>query len=147
MANKFNGAGLALVEEWEGLSLAAYQDVAGVWTIGYGHTPAHEGQVITEAYAQMLLKGDLTTFQTIVANATHDVATTDDQFSAMVSLAFNIGSGGYRSSTVLRQHRAGLYQAAADAFLMWDKAHVNGQLVVVQGLLNRRKAERALYLT
>jgi lysozyme len=65
----------------------------------------------------------------------------------MVSLAFNIGAAGYRSSTVLRRHRAGAYRAAADAFLLWDKAHVDGQLVTVAGLLNRRKAEMALYLT
>jgi lysozyme len=64
----------------------------------------------------------------------------------MVSLAFNIGSRAFRSSTVLRQHRAGNYAAAADAFLMWDKDHQDGQLVVVPGLLGRRRMERAYYL-
>jgi lysozyme len=147
MANKFNAAGLALVEQWEGLFLTAYQDIAGVWTIGYGHTPAYDGEVITSSYAQVLLKNDLTSFESIVAAVTHDVQTTDNQFSAMVSLAFNIGSTGFRGSTVLRRHRQGSYQAAAAAFLLWDKAHVDGELVTVQGLLNRRMAEMALYRT
>jgi lysozyme len=68
-----------------------------------------------------------------------------NQFDAMVSLAFNIGSRAFRSSTVLRQHRAGNYLAAA-AFLLWDKDHQDGQLVVVPGLLRRRQIERAYYL-
>jgi len=70
----------------------------------------------------------------------------DNQFAAMVSLTFNIGTGAFLGSTVLHQHKAGNFEAAADAFLLWDKAHINGKLVVVPGLLNRRIDERALYL-
>jgi len=145
--NTLNSAGLSLIEEFEGLSLNAYQDIAGVWTIGYGHTPSFPGQMITAGYAQVLLKQDTNTFQLAVAAKTHDVATTDNQFSAMVSLAFNIGSGAFAGSTVLRQHRAGNYDAAAAAFQLWDKAHVDGVLVTVRGLLRRRIAEANLYLT
>jgi lysozyme len=65
----------------------------------------------------------------------------------MVSLCFNIGSGNFRTSSVLKFHLAGSVDAAADAFLLWDKAHVDGVLQEVAGLLARRQAERALYLT
>ena len=75
-----------------------------------------------------------------------DVKTVSRQFDAMVSLCFNIGVGAFRSSTVLRQHRAGNYAAAGDAFLMWDKDHQDGVLVEVPGLLKRRQIERAFYL-
>jgi len=69
------------------------------------------------------------------------------QAAAMLSLAYNIGTSAFSTSTVLKEFNAGNIQAAADAFLLWDKAHVNGQPVVVAGLLNRRKAEEAVFLT
>lgn len=140
-----DSAGLNLIKQWEGLLLTAYRDIAGVWTIGWGHTGGvYKGQTITVPQAEQLLARDLATAEDFV-NARGPA--TDNQFSAMVSLAFNIGLGGFLGSTVLRQHKAGNFAAAADAFLMWDKAHVDGQLVTVQGLLDRRIDERALYLT
>lgn len=142
-----NDAGLSLIKECEGLVLHSYLDIAGIWTIGYGHTPAHQGQVITQETADALLKQDVGTAEVAVDAKTHDVATTDNQFSAMVSLAFNIGVGAFGQSTVLRLHREGDHAGAADAFLMWDKVHEDGQLVVSKGLLRRRQQERALYLS
>jgi len=65
----------------------------------------------------------------------------------MVSLCYNIGAGAFAGSTVLREHCAGAYQAAADAFLMWNKATIDGVLKEVAGLTRRRQAERTLYLT
>jgi lysozyme len=148
MARGINDQGLALIKRFEGLRLDAYQDVAGIWTIGYGHirgvTP---GMQITEAQADQALRDDLVGTEAAVNSAVGDAATTDNQFSAMVVLCFNIGSANYRSSTVLREHLAGNYPAAADAFLLWNKAHVNGVLQVVAGLTNRRTAERTLYLS
>ena len=141
-----NRAGLDLIKRNEGLRLSAYQDVAGIYTIGYGHTPASPGQTIDEAEAERLLLNDINFAIAIVTDATGAVQTTDNQFSAMVSLAFNIGIGGFRQSSVVRHHQAGDYQAAADAFLLWNKAHVDGVLVVVAGLARRRSEERALYL-
>ena len=143
-----NPAGLALIQQWEGLALTAYRDIAGVWTIGWGHTGGvYKGQVITQTEALQLLMGDLAGFEAFVAAHTDPAATSDNQFAAMVSLAYNIGTGGFLGSTVLRDHKAGDFQGAAAAFLLWDKAHVDGQLVVVRGLLNRRIAEAALYST
>jgi len=65
----------------------------------------------------------------------------------MLSLAYNIGITGFKGSTVLAKFNVSDIAAAAEAFLIWDKAHVNGQLVVVQGLYNRRLQERAIFLT
>ncbi len=140
-------AGLAIIKRNEGCKLTAYQDVAGIWTIGFGSTPAHPGQTITQAQANALLIADVAHACATVDGLTHDVSTTDNQFSSMVSLTFNIGSTAFKGSSVLRYHRAMKYQAAADAFLRWNKSHVDGALVVVKGLTRRREQERELYLT
>jgi len=89
-----------------------------------------------------LLRQDLKTFQDGVDDFLEG-DTSDNQFGAMVSLAFNIGLGNFRKSSVLRDHNASNPKAASDAFLMWDKA--GGR--VLAGLERRRQEERALYLT
>ena len=144
MARSINPSGLELIKSFEGLRLTAYRCPAGVWTIGYGHTgPAvTPGQRITEAEADALLRGDLDRFEVGVAHALDGAATTDNQFAAMVSLAFNIGLGAFQRSTVLWQHKAGNRQRAAAAFLLWIK----GGGHTLPGLVRRRAAERALYL-
>lgn len=143
-----NEAGLALVKRFEGLKLDAYQDVAGIWTIGYGHTNGVQpGMHITEAQAEQALRDDLHTAEHVVEDATQVAPPTDNEFAAMVSLCFNIGSANYRGSSVLKEHLAGDKVAAADAFLLWNKARVGGVLQPVAGLTNRRKAEQELYLT
>jgi len=142
-----NPAGIALIERFEGLQLEAYQDVAGIWTIGYGHTSdVCSGMTITAEQAQQFLQADLATAEDAVRQATADAPANANQFSAMVSLCYNIGSGNFRSSTVLREHLRGDYQAAADAFLLWNKATIDGVLETVRGLTTRRTAERQLYL-
>ncbi len=146
MTRSINAAGLDIIKTGEGLRLQAYLDPVGIWTIGYGHTPAQPASVVTQAQANALLIADTAHAAAAVYGATHDVATTDNQFSAMVSLAFNIGVGAFRGSTVLRRHRELAYQEAADAFLMWNKGHINGGLVVIPGLAKRRAQERELYL-
>lgn len=148
MARTIDDAGLQMIKSCEGLRLDAYQDVAGIWTIGYGHvggvTP---GMTITQAQADQFLMQDLENAETSVDNRTAGVTTSDNQFSAMVSLAFNIGVGNFATSSVLRFHLAQNYGQAAASFILWDKAHVDGQLVVVNGLLDRREKERDLYQT
>jgi lysozyme len=155
MLRTINDAGLNLIKSFEGCRLAAYQDVARIWTIGYGHIRGvREGMTITEPQATEFLQQDLADTEAAVdamtssaPTTTSSAPTTNNQYAAMISLCFNIGSGNFRSSSVLRFHLARDYTSAADAFLLWDKSHVNGQLVEVQGLLNRRRAERDLYLT
>jgi lysozyme len=141
-----NPAGLALIKQFEGLRLSAYRDVAGIWTIGYGHTGGvYKGDMVTEAEASYLLAQDLAQSEDWIAGRSQ--SPTDNQFAAMVSLAFNIGESGFLNSSVRRYHNTPDYPAAADAFLLWDKAHVDGALVTVAGLLDRRIAERTLYLS
>lgn len=148
MTRIINDAGLALIKRFEGCRLQAYQDVAGIWTIGYGHIDGViGGTTITQDQADQFLEDDLYATENTVDAVTARATTTDDQFAAMVSLCYNIGPGGFKLSTVLRQHLAGNITEAADAFLLWDKATIDGKLQVVQGLLNRRQAERELYLT
>jgi len=148
MARKINYAGLNVIKQYEGCRLSAYQDVAGIWTIGYGHIKGVQaGMQMTQEQADQALADDLAGAENAVENATQGVSTTDSQFGAMVSLCFNIGSGNFRQSSVLREHRAGNTAAAGEAFLAWNKAHVNGQLQEVAGLTRRRQVERQLYLT
>jgi GH24 family phage-related lysozyme (muramidase) len=141
-------AGLDLIKNFEGLRLHAFQDPAGIWTIGYGHTAGvHAGMTITAQQATDLLIQDLTDAADFVDTAVAGILTGQNQFAAMTSLCYNIGSGNFKNSSVLRFHRAQDTGAAADAFLLWDKAHIDGQLVVLEGLLRRRQAEKDLYLT
>lgn len=134
-----------IVKKWEGCKLTAYRDSAGIWTIGYGHTPATQGQTISQSTADALLAMDMAWAERAVTGATYDVPTTPNQHAAMVSLTFNIGARGFMTSHVMTNHRAKLYDAAAKAFLSWDKEHVNGQLVPNKGLHNRRVYEAEIY--
>lgn len=133
--------GLALIKEFEGLQLKAYLCPARVWTIGYGSTGPHvvPGKVITEAEADALLQRDLDRFEDAVARAAPGA--TQNQFDAMVALAFNIGIGAFLKSSVLRHHKAGDYRSAAEAFGMWVKAAGR----VLPGLQRRRAREADLY--
>lgn len=143
--------GLAFIQAMEGLRLQAYQDAAGVWTIGYGHTgavgnkPLGPGVRITESEAEELLVGDLAVFESRMVTLLRRPAT-QDQWDALVSLAYNIGLGNLRSSTVLRRFNAGAVQEAADAFLLWTKVRRGNRLESLAGLERRRRAERALFL-
>jgi lysozyme len=148
-----NDAGLALIKQYEqgpggGPALVAYQDPSGVWTIGWGHTgDVYPDQIIDEEEADSLLESDVITHEDEVNYSISGAPfkTTSNQFSAMVSLCYNIGNYGFLSSSVLKRHLQQNFVSAAANFLLWDKAHINGQLVTVQGLLNRRRAEVGLY--
>ena len=138
---KINSEGLALIKQWEGVRLDAYLCPAGVWTIGYGHTrTAVEGMAITEAEAEALLQQDLALFEAEVARAV-DVDLTDNQFAALVSWAYNIGTGAMRRSSLIRKLNAGEYDAVPGELARWNK--VQGK--VVKGLSNRRAAEAGLW--
>lgn len=147
MPREINAAGYALVKEFEGLRLTAYQCPAGVWTIGYGHTDGvKQGDAISEFEADRFLDKDLDWAEECVAiNLAREA--NEFQFAAMVSLCFNIGAEGFRKSTVLRLHNAGDTTGAARAFSMWNKATVGGKLVELPGLTRRRLREAELYLT
>jgi lysozyme len=134
----------SMIENWEGCELEAYQDMVGVWTIGYGHTGSdvHEGETISTADADQLLTNDLHRFETAVTSLVADATTSQQQFDAMVSFAYNLGAGALANSKVLAFHKAQDYEAAAADFVQWD--HAGGK--VVEGLLRRRQGEAAVYL-
>jgi GH24 family phage-related lysozyme (muramidase) len=141
MARRVNGAALALIQQWEGLRLDAYQDIGGIWTIGYGSTTGvTAGMRITEAEATERLRRDLATAEAAVERAVK-VDLTDNQFGALVSLVFNIGAGAFRSSSLLRRLNAGDYDSVPAEMARWNK--VGGK--VVRGLANRRAAEAGLW--
>lgn len=142
---KTSQAGLDLIKRFEGLRLEAYTCPAGVLTIGYGHTgpDVFAGLMLTADWAEDILRKDLAAFERGVMMYLDGAPTTQNQFDAMVSLAFNIGLGGFMRSSVLRHHKAGNRLRAAASFLMWVRA--GGR--VMKGLINRRNAERKLYLT
>ena len=132
----------------EGLRLVAYLDSVGVWTIGYGDTGPGvvKGLVITKAQAEERLRKRLVEFEGHVNRAVK-VRLTQNQFDALVSLVYNIGPTNFNNSTLLRKLNAGDYVGAADQFLVWNKGRVDGKLVVIDGLTNRRKAERQLFVS
>ncbi len=138
-----NDAGIDLLKDFEGFRERAYLDVVGIPTIGYGFTQGVKlGDHMTQAEGQERLKAELAEFEGGVTAACSRQPS-ENQLAALVCLAYNIGINAFRKSTVLRLHNAGDFSGAADAFRLWCKA--GGR--VVTGLVNRREAERALYLT
>jgi len=140
-----NAEGFKLVSTFEGCELEAYDDNAGVWTIGYGHTQGvSQGMTITQAKANDFFREDLEKFESYVLDGV-SVKLTDDQFSALVCFCFNVGPDkkeGFGGSTLLKLLNDGDYQGAANQFVRWNKVRGNPWL----GLTRRRLAERALFL-
>lgn len=135
--------GIALIKSFEGCKLTAYPDTDGVPTIGFGHTTGvTAGQCITESQATDFLRKDLAEAEMAVNNRVK-VPLTQNQFSALVSFTFNVGSGNFGKSTLLKLINSRQYGAAANEFAKWD--HAGG--VAVPGILRRRLAERDLFLT
>jgi lysozyme len=144
---KTGSRGIALIKQFEGLRLDAYQDSAGIWTIGHGHTAQagppepQAGLRITKAEAAAILARDLGTYEAAVTGALKRQAS-QNQFDAMVSLCFNIGPGGFARSSVVSAFNCGDDRRAAEMFLAWNKA--GGK--VLPGLARRRQAEKRLFL-
>ena len=144
-----NQAALDLICEFEGFRATTYKDSAGVLTIGYGTTAAadvgiepYPGLTITKAAAERYLMAAITKFEGQIRPHVK-VPVTENEWGALVSLAYNIGPGAFIKSTLLRKLNAGDKAGAADQFLVWNKA--GGR--VLRGLERRRAAERALFLT
>jgi lysozyme len=142
------------IKSKEGLRLEAYQDSAGIWTIGYGtiiyedHRPVKKGDLITVQKADQLIEFEISS-KSAKVNAGLGTATVNQrQFNALVSFAYNAGTGALLSSTLLKLVRTNPADPKIRAaFMMWNKAHVNGKLVAVAGLTNRRVAEADLYFS
>lgn len=138
---QINRAGLDIVKLNEGLKLVSYLCPARVWTVGYGSTGPHvkPGMKITRDEAESLLLNDLRRFEEGVAELCPE--TTDNQFSALVSFAFNCGLAALKGSTLRKLHNAKDYAGAAGQFGRWSK----GGGKVLRGLIKRRAQEAALY--
>jgi lysozyme len=141
-----NALGINLIKKYEGLRLKMYICPAGYRTIGYGHL-VQDGEPlsITEAQADAYLADDIRLCEARV-RALLTAPTTENQFSALVAFAFNVGVRALSGSSVLKYHNRGLYGDAVRAFGAWNKAKVNGVLRALDGLTERRGAEQGLYL-
>ncbi len=131
---------------FEGFRARAARLDDGRWTVGYGHTAtAREGAEITEADAEALLLYDL--IQAAHAVNEHVYAPLNqNQFDALVSFAFNIGARSFKSSPTVRRLNEGRMLEAALAMELWRKADLDGERIVIDALVRRRAAEKALFL-
>jgi GH24 family phage-related lysozyme (muramidase) len=134
--------GRRLLMEREGVKLTAYQDSKGIWTIGVGHTSVAgpptvtPGLTITREEVEEIFERDIAKFENgVSARLKREV--NQHQFDALVSIAYNIGLGGFGGSTFLRHINDGLIEAAADAILMWNKP---------PEIIGRRRAEAEQFL-
>lgn len=146
---KVSDEGIELLVEFEGEILKVYKDPIGLPTLGVGHLVTKDekkdwpvGKKITKAQSRAFLRQDLARFESAVNN-TVTVPITQNQFDALVSLAFNIGESAFKRSSVLRNLNNRKFQAAADSFLAWNKA--GGK--TLHGLTRRRNTERSVFLT
>jgi lysozyme len=145
--------GLRLIKNFEGYhtrlkdgSCAAYLCPAGVPTIGHGVTEGVKiGMVWTAEEAETALRRELAKFEATVARLV-TVNINQNERDALISLAYNIGSGAFQRSSVLWRLNQGDRKGAAKAFEMWTKATVKGRKVDLPGLVSRRKREAALFL-
>lgn len=138
-----NKAGIDLIKQYEGCRLKAYKDAVGVWTVGFGHTSPDvvEGIEIDLGTANELLENDLRFFQ----EGVEDLITADlneNQFSALVCFAYNLGLAALKRSHLLDYVNAGKFNEASNEFHKWNK----GNGVELSGLTKRRMAEKNLFL-
>ncbi len=141
-------SGVDLICNFEGLRLKAYDDGVGVWTIGFGTTKypngirVKKGDTCTLDQAKAYMQNDLKSFEQTVNN-TVKVPLNQNQFDALVSLAYNIGTNAFSKSTLVKKLNANDIRGAADQFDVW----VNAGGKRMQGLVNRRAKEKALFLS
>lgn len=139
---KLTCEGLTLIKEFEFCKLRAYQDIRGLWTIGYGRTHGVKPEMTcTQEQADQWLMDDVEAMGKLLAEFVPSTLN-DNQFSACLCLVYNIGIGNFRKSQLAADVNNGFMKSAADRFLDWD--HCDGK--VIPGLYRRRSAERALFL-
>lgn len=138
----YSNDGLHLTEQFEGCRLVAYQDQVGVWTIGYGHTAGvYDGMTCTQEQAEKWLRHDVEDAEKAV-NDFVKVPLSQKQFDALVDFVFNLGTGSFAKSTLLKLLNASNFKYAALEFERWNRA--GG--IVRAGLTRRRLAEKDLFL-
>lgn len=150
-----------LIKQFEGLYLKPYLCPSLFWTVGYGHCITKDGQMlkgasqkalalsifpsgITEKEADNLLNIDINNFTNKVKSVIK-VSVTNNQLSALISFAFNVGIGNLTSSTLLRKLNTGDYDCVPTELMQWVHITKNGKKIKLAGLVNRRKAEAKLW--
>lgn len=162
---KLANPGFNLIASFEKCELEAYLDEAGIPTIGYGHTDGVEmGMKITKAEAERIFRQDLKRFERGVNEclAGCDYPVNQNMFDALVAFSFNVGTGAFRLSTMLKKIRRGDMRGASQEFLKWNKVTVpkkdrkgnvmrdeDGKIIYEKkeskGLTRRRLAEKRLF--
>lgn len=152
---KISDKGLKLIQEFESFVPKPYLDSAKVWTIGYGSTYYPNGKSVTrydkpitrehaESIQKNVIENDFEKeLNSLLKKEIDRGFINQNMFDALVSLTYNIGITNFKKSSVLRHIRNGDKNSAGDSFLLWKMA--GGK--VLNGLINRRKKERSLFLS
>ena len=141
--------GINLIKKYEGCSLTAYLCPANVWTIGWGTTEPingvkiHKGMTITQQQADDLLLVNLKSYERAVNKL--GVTFNQNQFDALVSFCYNLGTGIFRGN-LLQAIQTKNWKSVASQMKLYNKARVNGVLTELKGLTKRRNEESALFL-
>ena len=136
-----NKKGMDLIKEFEGFRTHAYQDSAGVWTIGYGHTKGVQPtDIISAAQGDKMLADELSEYENYVKTLV-TVPLHQHQFDALVSWTYNLGPTNLKNSGMLKVLNQGRYDLVPNEMRRWNKA--NG--IVLDGLVKRREAEAQLF--
>ncbi|MCD7779853.1 MAG: lysozyme [Candidatus Gastranaerophilales bacterium] len=139
---KTSDNGINLIKKFEGLKTKAYKCPAGVWTIGYGHTSGVlSTDTCTKEQATNWLKQDVKTAENAIEKYVK-VELNQNQFDALVSFIYNVGSVAFRKSTMLKFINNKHFPLAAGQFDLW----IYSKGVKLEGLIARRKAEKELFL-
>lgn len=142
--SRINSKGIEIIKKFEGLKLTAYLCPSGIWTIGYGHTKGvMAGDVLTINEAEGLLKVDLIEVEKAIESAIR-IPLTSNQFSALASFTFNVGTFAFKNSTLLRLLNQKQFAAASEQFGRWIK---DGKGRALKGLVLRRESEKKLFLS
>ncbi len=143
---KLSDLGLKLIKAFEGYRARLSTLVSGQMVIGYGHEWV-DGEAVhmDKAEAEAVLRSDLHEYEALVNEHVY-APLSQSQFDALVSLAYNIGLGKFLNSKVLQALNSGHPLIAAQAFEDWVKARIGSKVYIVDALVRRRAAEKAVFL-
>lgn len=145
--HRVSRAAIELIKRFEGFRSDAVQLPDGRWMIGHGHTlTARAGAQVSADDAEALLLYDLMNVAQAISDSVY-TPLTQNQFDALCSFVFNIGVGAFRQSGVCLRLNEGATVQAACAMELWRRAEFDGEAIVVDALVRRRAAEKALFLT
>ena len=137
--------GVSLIKKFEGCELEAYKCSAGVWTIGYGRTKnVKEGDTCTQEQADQWLHEELPVYGAYVSDAVF-IPLSQNEFDALVAWTYNLGPTNLNHSTMLKVLNDNKKEEVPHQMRKWNKARVNGEKVVLEGLERRRQAESLLF--